>query len=1073
MAKINIQAAEAIAELKQLAVGLNDVREEISKLNTISATTFTKLETGLNSLGTANIRLGNLVKTLSKNLRANTTQVKANVLANKANTAALNTLTPAMEKATKSTVKNTKATKANTKSGKQMLNNLSQLAGALGFAGVIASIGKTILSVINLTIKFQSLGYAIDYTSKQVGEAGRSSQFLIELNNKFGADLVSTTERWLKFRTAARQSGITLLETKKIFESVTKASAVLGLRTDELRGVYLALEQMLSKGKITTEELRRQLGERLPGAMGIMAASMGKTIPELDKMMKKGEVLSAEVLPGFAKALEEAYGIEALDSVENLATAVGKMTGAWEQLVKTISEGSGAVSGTLGFFMSWATKYLGLLNSIAETEKQRMDRISPAFNDEIVKGLNDAVEATAGWKSQFSRTRESITTDIRAIAAGMKSMTDVTPASKLREENNATFLAMETELNKLSLELKKFDEAKKEALRVQAVVDLPAAEKNFKELEEKFIGDGKNWGEIFGDAITGATSLGGIGVFRVLGEVFDTYEEAQKKLIDSLDEDERKLYLAKELLAVLREQAEVGDPAAPLDTPTGTTRVGGKVKLAEEFNPTNKFYIADLKEQIKYVESLREKEFTSLEERKKNLNILIDLQKELSSEELIAANQKLTEDAEKKKLKFKEKEGQFSDFPEKLLQQQKETAKATLAIDAELKEDLELALLDHIARIVEINEMKEDEDVAVNVRDIEDRITLLKAEGDVSIKAAQDKADATAAGSEAEAEALHELSILKAELYNEEIDLQILLLKAKMLHEDLTPEQIEGIEKMITALGAAKINIDAMNKSVSDGEDAWKAWLGEGVATMEAIGELAQALSDAKISQIEAEIAKEEEKYARLLELAQNDEAETKILERNRALRLKQLEEKKRKEQIKQAKFEKKQAIVKATINLALAIGSALSTVPPASYVFAALNAVLAGIELAAVIATPIPSFAKGGIMPHDGVAQINDGGNQEYVERDGKVLTSKQTNALVDLRKGDIIHKDYESLNKNTMILSTLANGKEITEDNFNKLYAGIERSIENGFGRAKINNKVTVLNKVDAYRLKMQNWN
>lgn len=49
-------------------------------------------------------------------------------------------------------------------------------------------------------------------------------------------------------------------DTKQIFDSVSKASSVLGLKTHELEGVYLALEQMLSKGKVTTEELRRQLG---------------------------------------------------------------------------------------------------------------------------------------------------------------------------------------------------------------------------------------------------------------------------------------------------------------------------------------------------------------------------------------------------------------------------------------------------------------------------------------------------------------------------------------------------------------------------------------------------------------------------------------------------------------------------------------------------------------------------------------------------------------------------------------------------------------------------------------------
>ena len=110
--------------------------------------------------------------------------------------------------------------------------------------------------------------------------------------------------------------------------------------------------------------------------------------------------------------------------------------------------------------------------------------------------------------------------------------------------------------------------------------------------------------------------------------------------------------------------------------------------------------------------------------------------------------------------------------------------------------------------------------------------------------------------------------------------------------------------------------------------------------------------------------------------------------------------------------------------------------------------------------------------MTYDGKAQINDGGNQEYIERNGGILTTMQTNAIVDLKKGDIIHKDYESLNKNSMIVSTLANGGQLTESDFERMYSGIEKSIEKGFNKARINNKVTVLNKVDTYRDKMQNW-
>src|SRR5690606_22452128 len=166
------------------------------------------------------------------------------------------------------------------------------------------------------------------------------------------------------------------------------------LSTDELKGVYLALEQMLSKGKVTTEELRRQLGERLPGAMGIMAKAVGVSVSQLDKMLKKGEVLSSVALPKFAKALEEAYGIGALETVDNLATGVGKLGGAWDRLVLTISEGDSIITNVIGGFLWLITSALNGLSRLAESYDQTSNRISGAkYGDEVRKQLSDEIEA--------------------------------------------------------------------------------------------------------------------------------------------------------------------------------------------------------------------------------------------------------------------------------------------------------------------------------------------------------------------------------------------------------------------------------------------------------------------------------------------------------------------------------------------------------------------------------------------------------------------------------------------------------------------------------------------------------
>ena len=239
------------------------------------------------------------------------------------------------------------------------------------------------------------------------------------------------------------------------------------------------------------------------------------------------------------------------------------------------------------------------------------------------------------------------------------------------------------------------------------------------------------------------------------------------------------------------------------------------------------------------------------------------------------------------------------------------------------------------------------------------------------------------------------------------------------------------------------------------------------------MSDLGNNLFERRIAQIDEEIRKEGEKYDTLLRLAKDDEAEQKIIERNKEIRMRKLDEKKRREQIKQAKFEKAMNIAKGTAALALAIQYAYAhpTPTPFNIAQAAIVAALSAVELATIAATPIPSFATGGVMGHDGKALINDGGQMEYVERGGKIMTAKNENALVDLKRGDVIHKDFETMQRKSLIFNSIFdNQNESTQNEID--FTQLELAIEKGFRNAKINNKISILNEYDAYKESQQNW-
>ncbi|MFW5879361.1 MAG: tape measure protein, partial [bacterium] len=195
--------------------------------------------------------------------------------------------------------------------------------------------------------------------------------------------------------------------TMRIFDATAKSAAVLGLKTDEVNGVFLALEQMVSKGKVTTEELRRQLGERLPGAFGIMADAIGVSLRELDRMLKAGEVLSADALPKFADALEEAYGTESIKKVDTLAAAQGRLKTSWINFIDSLQTSSVYI-GVIDHLTQSFAKFASLVGDGSrdlELYSQRTDKAGAAVRtftkslDNIVnnKITEETEEFWTGW----------------------------------------------------------------------------------------------------------------------------------------------------------------------------------------------------------------------------------------------------------------------------------------------------------------------------------------------------------------------------------------------------------------------------------------------------------------------------------------------------------------------------------------------------------------------------------------------------------------------------------------------------------------------------------------------------
>jgi tape measure domain-containing protein len=128
-----------------------------------------------------------------------------------------------------------------------------------------------------------------------------------ELALKLHTDLLDEVEPMIASIMAAR-GDMSMEDTKEAFLGVSEMSTLLGLSSVESSRAVNALMQMMSKGVVTSEELKLQMGEVMPNAMKIMAESakdaglsVSGTMEEMFKLQEQGKLVSSKVLPHFAK----------------------------------------------------------------------------------------------------------------------------------------------------------------------------------------------------------------------------------------------------------------------------------------------------------------------------------------------------------------------------------------------------------------------------------------------------------------------------------------------------------------------------------------------------------------------------------------------------------------------------------------------------------------------------------------------------------------------------------------------------------------------------------------------------
>lgn len=168
---------------------------------------------------------------------------------------------------------------------------------------------------------------------------GRELEYVRSEARRLGLDFASAGKSFAWLAAASRDTGITMDQVRHIFSSVSQAATALGLDAETTSGAFNAIVQMMTKGTVQAEELRGQLGDRLPGAVQAAARAMGMGSQELNKQLKLGKVLATDLLPKLSQEFDRLYKGAALTGAKLLSAEINRLKTAVFDLLLSVSGG--------------------------------------------------------------------------------------------------------------------------------------------------------------------------------------------------------------------------------------------------------------------------------------------------------------------------------------------------------------------------------------------------------------------------------------------------------------------------------------------------------------------------------------------------------------------------------------------------------------------------------------------------------------------------------------------------------------------------------------------------------------
>jgi tape measure domain-containing protein len=375
-------------------------------------------------------------------------------------------------------------------------------AGGGFLSGILGKVGPAAAAFFSLNAIISKVREGVDKAAASsglqatftalTGSAKKGAQeiaFLKQEADALGLDMPRVAEAYKGLFAAAKGANLPLDQTREIFEAINIEGRVVGTINEKLEGALRAVQQMLSKGTVSAEELRGQLGEALPNATELAAQALGVTTVELDKMLRKGQVVAKDFLPKFAAEIRKTYGGAVADAAQSLPADLNRINNA-------ISTSAAKIAGVLAPAIAAFADLIAAPAKLSEATAQEIGSL-----EELSQQIRETSVGSAERVRLVKELQEQYPAYLGNLNAETVSNQDLSKAIDSVTESLVNRLIVQEQDEKIAEQAKNTAKRRKEAIEEERKLRLALIEVE-KQNEAARRRDAKqNSGEFKGDLV--------------------------------------------------------------------------------------------------------------------------------------------------------------------------------------------------------------------------------------------------------------------------------------------------------------------------------------------------------------------------------------------------------------------------------------------------------------------------------------------------------------------------------------------------------------------------------------------